>query len=131
LRDFDMDTYSGPGAALPGRVYDLAGYKLYHWPGHGVADNAFGLQFVEGEYMKSNEYDDLIRDPSDFWMRVYMPRIMNALEPFRKLRPYTSMIEICAPGGGYILSAGSSVYKAPPDNMRAVMEAAKEYGVYR
>jgi uroporphyrinogen-III decarboxylase len=41
-----------------------------------------------------------------------------------------NLIEICAPGGGYILSAGSSVDHAPPENLRAMMEAAKEYGVY-
>ena len=42
-----------------------------------------------------------------------------------------NLIETCAPGGGYILSAGSSVTSAPPENLRAMMEAAKEYGVYK
>jgi len=41
------------------------------------------------------------------------------------------LIEACAPSGGYILSAGSSVTRAPAENLRAMMEAAKEYGVYR
>jgi len=40
-------------------------------------------------------------------------------------------IEICAPGGGYILTAGASMNKGNPDNLRAIMEAAKEYGVYK
>jgi uroporphyrinogen-III decarboxylase len=42
-----------------------------------------------------------------------------------------NLIEACAPGGGYILSAGASVDQAPPENLRAMMEAAKEYGVYK
>jgi uroporphyrinogen-III decarboxylase len=40
------------------------------------------------------------------------------------------LIEVCAPGGGYILAAGSSVDHAPPENLRTMMEAAQEYGVY-
>jgi uroporphyrinogen-III decarboxylase len=41
------------------------------------------------------------------------------------------LIEACSKGGGYILAAGSSVNNAPPENLRAMMEAAKEYGVYK
>jgi hypothetical protein len=40
------------------------------------------------------------------------------------------LIETCAPGGGYILTAGASVNEGSPDNFRAMMEAAKEYGIY-
>lgn len=94
LNEFEMDYYTGPGVVLPGRVYEMLDYKLYRWPGRGIPYNASELQFVEGEYMKENEYDDLIRDPSDFWARVYLPRIMGTLGPFSNLKPYTSMIEI-------------------------------------
>ncbi len=41
------------------------------------------------------------------------------------------LIEDCAAGGGYILSTGASVDKAPAENIRAMMEGAKEYGVYK
>ena len=40
------------------------------------------------------------------------------------------LIETCAPGGGYILSLGSGVDKCDPASLRAIIEAAKEYGVY-
>ena len=40
------------------------------------------------------------------------------------------LIETCAPGGGYILTGGAAVDKGNPENLRAVMEAAKEYGTY-
>jgi uroporphyrinogen-III decarboxylase len=39
------------------------------------------------------------------------------------------LIETCARGGGYILAAGAGVDNAKAENIRAVMEAAKEYGV--
>jgi uroporphyrinogen-III decarboxylase len=40
------------------------------------------------------------------------------------------LIETCAPGGGYILTSGCSVEKAPPENLQAMSEAGKEYGAY-
>jgi hypothetical protein len=89
----DADSLSNPGTVIPGRVYDLLDYKLYKYPGHGLAKNATGIQFVEGEYMKANEYDALILNPSDFWMRTYMPRIFGAFESWRLLSPFTSIIE--------------------------------------
>jgi uroporphyrinogen-III decarboxylase len=42
------------------------------------------------------------------------------------------LIEVCAPGGGYILAAGTAgVDSAPIENLRAMAEAASEYGVYK
>jgi hypothetical protein len=40
------------------------------------------------------------------------------------------LIEICAPGGGYILSLGSGIDKCDPANLHAIIEARDEYGVY-
>jgi uroporphyrinogen-III decarboxylase len=40
------------------------------------------------------------------------------------------LIKTCAPGGGYILTAAVHMDRGNPDNLRAMMEAAKEYGVY-
>ena len=41
------------------------------------------------------------------------------------------LIGICAPGGGYILTPGTAdLTEARPENVRAMMEAAREYGVY-
>ena len=41
------------------------------------------------------------------------------------------IIELCKEGGGFILAAGTnSVEGANIDNLRAMVEAAAEYGVY-
>jgi uroporphyrinogen-III decarboxylase len=40
------------------------------------------------------------------------------------------LIEACAPGGGYVLSGGAMATEATAENLRAFMEAAKEYGIY-
>lgn len=41
------------------------------------------------------------------------------------------LIETCAPGGGYILAGGAHVDTDKIENLRAMMDAAKEYGVYK
>ncbi|HTY81265.1 MAG TPA: uroporphyrinogen decarboxylase family protein [Dehalococcoidales bacterium] len=41
------------------------------------------------------------------------------------------LIEVCGKGGGYILSLGSGIDKCDPANLRAIVEAAREYGQYR
>ncbi len=93
LKEIEMDVYSGV-AILPDKVYDLLDYRLYLHPGHGLPDDAGGFQCVEGEYMKADEYDALILNPSDFWLRTYLPRIFGILEPFSKIQPLTSIIEV-------------------------------------
>lgn len=40
------------------------------------------------------------------------------------------LIEGCGKGGGYVLSGGAMVDAGNPDNLRAMMEAAQEYGAY-
>jgi uroporphyrinogen-III decarboxylase len=78
---------------MPGRVLDMIDYKLYAWPGHGLAKDGTTWQFIEGEYMSADEYDDLIRDPTDFWVRTYLPRVFGMMEPMRMFQPFTSITE--------------------------------------
>lgn len=92
----DADSLSSPAMIIPGKIYDLMDIKLYKYPGHGLPKNATGIQFVEGEYMKAEEYDALMLNPSDFWMRTYMPRAFGAFESWTTLTPFTSIIELPA-----------------------------------
>jgi len=41
------------------------------------------------------------------------------------------LIEDCAPGGGYILAGGAHIDTDKIENLHAMMDAAKEYGVYK
>ncbi len=41
------------------------------------------------------------------------------------------LIETCAPGGGYIITGAAGMNEGNPENLRAIMEATKEYGVYK
>jgi uroporphyrinogen-III decarboxylase len=87
LRDFEADTFTSPGMVPPGRASEIINSLSSRWPGHGLPDNASMQQFVEGEYMKANEYDILLSDPSDFCFRYYLPRTLGALAPFAGFSP--------------------------------------------
>ena len=90
----DMDSFGGPGLVLPAKVLDMVDYKMMKWPGHGLADDSPSYQFVEGEYMPPEEYDDLIRDPADYLMRFFLPRSMGACASFSQLAPMTMFVGI-------------------------------------
>ena len=91
--DLQPDVHGGSAVPGPGRSYEILDYTLYLWPGHGtVTDSPY--QCVEKEYMKADEYDDLIRDPSDFLMRKYMPRIFGKLKAFQKLGGLGSLLQM-------------------------------------
>ena len=71
--DLVMGVFGGPD------VYRAVGDKTWKYPGYGLGPNAT-FQYVEGEYMKADEYDDFLEDPSDWALRVYLPRTCSNLE---------------------------------------------------
>jgi len=89
----ELEHFASPWIT-PARVMELLDYKLYSWPGHKLAENVSSVQFMEAEYMKDKEYDALMRDPSDFWLRTYLPRVCGAFAPLRMFRPMTDLVEI-------------------------------------
>jgi uroporphyrinogen-III decarboxylase len=93
VMDFEPDGHLGAYVPGPGKFFEILDYKLYSWPGHGVSPNA-SYQANEGEYMKANEYDALIDDPSNFFSSTYLPRVFGALEGFRMLPTLTGILEM-------------------------------------
>jgi len=91
--DFMPDAAASCGLYVPGRLLEILDYKLYHWPGHGVPENT-SYQCAEAEYMKQEEYSAYLSDPSDYFIRTYLPRVMGALEPWRELAPFTNFLEL-------------------------------------
>jgi hypothetical protein len=84
--EFEPDVHWGAYAPGSGKMYETLDYTLYSWPGHGVAPEHC-YQCNEGEYMKPDEYNALIHDPSGYFRSTYLPRVFGALggwpmEPF-------------------------------------------------
>ncbi len=109
ILDHDPDLYFQPGAAIAasGAAHEALDNKQIHWPGHGVAAHRT-FQFIEGEYMKAEEYDEFLEDPSDWTVRKYLPRIYGNLQGLGMLPPLTSML------AGYAGSGITGILAIPP-----------------
>lgn len=93
ISDFDQDAWTTTFVFPPGEALEVIDYNLYRWPGDG-ADPDVSYQAMEGEYMKPDEYDDLIQDPTEYFMRAFMPRIAEKLEPLKKLSSVLNWMEL-------------------------------------
>ena len=121
MLEFKPDMHIGAAQAGPGKFYEILDYKLYKWPGHGVAPE-HSYQCVEQEYMKAGEYDLLITDPSFYFRNFYLPRVFGALEGFTMLPPLTGILEIYGVAFNFI------PYALPPvqNTFKALFEAGAE-----
>jgi len=180
----------------PGGTLEALDYKQLKWPGHGL-DEMTGYQFVEGEYMKADEYDQLLYDPTDFVLRTYWPTLKRLIQglieedctpivfwegdvesrleiigdippgkaiygfertdmfkakeiiggtvclkgnvPLSMLVAGTpddvkayckKLIDVVGKGGGFIMDSSTVVDDAKPENLKAMIDFTKEYGVY-
>ena len=89
LDEYDSDTFDGT-LFFQAAVNDALEAKTQKWPGHGLPDDAFSYQYVEGEYMKADEYDLFMKDPLDFQLRYLLPRTMGVFEPFADVPSFSS-----------------------------------------
>jgi uroporphyrinogen-III decarboxylase len=89
---FDPDMFFNPGFSIrnSGQTQAALDTKNFNWPGHGVGANS-PHQYVEGEYMKEDEYDAFIHDHGDFTVRTWLPRVYGNLEPLATLPPLDTL----------------------------------------
>jgi uroporphyrinogen-III decarboxylase len=84
-RHFQPDTifgaFNNPASSLA-----IGTDVMVRYPGHGL-DPQGSFQFVEGEYMKPEDYDAFIDDPADWSIRKYWPRVFPELAGFGMLPP--------------------------------------------
>jgi hypothetical protein len=121
LNDFKPDFGGSPALIGCGKIFEILGYKQYKWPGYSLPKES-GYQYVEGEYMMADEYDALIDDPTDFWLRTYMPRAFGAMEPLRMISPFTDMWEMV------LVSVQMIPFGIPPVQgaLKALLDAGNE-----
>jgi hypothetical protein len=116
LVEFEPDMYLGSSYAFPGPVLEALNYRQLKLPGRGVSSRHV-YQFVEGEYVKADEfYDVFIDDPSDFMLRVYLPRVCGALEPLKAIRPLTESF-------GYYISLIANVVPLGTPEVTGALES--------
>ena len=90
--DFEPDMTSGTFTSS-GEALAALDVKNRLWPG-GPLPPDYEMQFVEGEFMKEDEYHLFLSDPTDFLIRRYLPRMYGSLAPIAKLPPLSLMTNI-------------------------------------
>ncbi len=91
--DFLPDALVSCSLIGPGKAFELLDVKNYLWPGHGTPPDT-SYQCIEDEFMSADEYDAFIVDPSNYFMRTYLPRVLGALGPWSMLNPWTNIVEL-------------------------------------
>lgn len=91
--EYPTDLIKAPSYQGTGKAMEMLDYRLYKWPGHGLPDHV-AFQAMESEWMKKDEYEILLDDPSDLWLRHYLPRVFGAFEPLAELPRFTDIVEI-------------------------------------
>jgi hypothetical protein len=125
LQDFEPDMIENPYGKLMGPVLDALDCKQARWPGRNLPAN-LPFQFINQEYMKAEEYDDFLSDPSDFIVRRLWPRIFGSLKGLEKLPPLHTVISYSvgmgtAFGSPEVAEALKALRKVSEESTKAVM----------
>jgi hypothetical protein len=78
--EYSWDAALPPFAFLAAEPLELLGMKQIKWPGGGLANDQ-PFQWVEGEYVRQDEYDEMLADPNGFAIRKLWPRISTVFAP--------------------------------------------------
>jgi uroporphyrinogen-III decarboxylase len=81
--DMDPDSY-GWEPRESGVALAALESNYTRWPGGTLPPNV-PFQIAEKEYMREDEYDLFLTDPSDYMMRYLLPRVYGTLQPLTKL----------------------------------------------
>ncbi len=87
LLEFEPDAPAPTILAIAtGRAMEAIDFKQLQWPGHGARDDQ-PYQYLDREYMKPEEYDEFLFDPTGFYLQKYLPRVAGVFEGIEEL-PY-------------------------------------------
>ncbi len=100
--------------------YQALGSRQLRWPGGDLPDDA-PFQFVEGEYLQADEYEQFIADPSGVTLNTIFPRIAGNLEGFGMLPPLYWLSNMY-----YLQGVGGAMFSLPP--VRAALQALLDLG---
>jgi uroporphyrinogen-III decarboxylase len=143
--------HKGPGGFMSNKQFEV-----FYWPTLKKIMMAFieeglvPMPFAEGDYEPRLEIiTDMPRGKVIWYFEVMnMARAKEVLgsnaciagnlpvsvlctgTPLEVKEGCRRLLETCGRGGGYILAGSASMDKGNPENLRAMMEAAKEYGGY-
>jgi uroporphyrinogen-III decarboxylase len=146
-----MPLHKGTGGFMSNKQFEE-----FYWPSYkkvllGLIDEGLvPMPFAEGDYearldiIKDMPYSSMIW----FFEKMDMAKAKKILggsaciagnvpvtvlttgTPEEVKKRCRELIKTCAPGGGYILTASAFIDEGNPENLRAMMAAAEEFGAY-
>lgn len=92
--DFEPDFFFNPGHAIhtPGEALDTLDCKQVLLPGDGNIPVNHSFQFVESDYMKGEEYDEFLDDPTGYTISKFIPRVFGTLSPLGGIPPVKGLL---------------------------------------
>jgi len=84
-KEYDPDLAWGPDQVWSIPALELLDSQLLRWPGRHFDDPNRSFQVLDREYMKREEYEDYIDDPTGFMMRKLLPRHYAKLGPLESI----------------------------------------------
>ncbi len=120
--DMDPDSY-GWEPRESGVALEALRSNYTRWPG-GTLPPDVPFQIAEKEYMKEDEYDLFLTDPSDYMLRYLIPRTYDALAPLAKLPPLMGF-------GAGVEPIAQMIVSPEYQPVLAAMKKAGEAGVER
>ncbi len=75
-----------------GPLLDTTGWNMYKLSGRDIPPNV-QFQFIEGERMKSDEYDLFINNPAEFIFERVLPRAFNEFKERGSMRSYMAFLK--------------------------------------
>lgn len=118
--EFQPDAAFGVFGLGPGPSKAL-GDQMTKWPGVGLGPDG-SFQFAEQEFMKAEDYDAFLHDPSDWALRTYLPRAFSKLGGLANLPPFGMF------AFGFYHTSNFAAYASPQllESMKAFNEAVQE-----
>ncbi len=73
-------------------LFDAVGCRTYKLPGRDLPPTT-QFQFVEKEYMQADEYEILIKDPVDFMLERFLPRVLGEFSEPGSKRSFIALLK--------------------------------------
>ena len=118
MREADLEfgwDWAVPSGIFSSPALEALGIKQVQWPGGALPDDAH-FQFVEDEYLREEEYDDFLADPSGFTVSRLMPRFAENLAGLAGVPPLYWFS-----GSFFFIGAGLSIAATP--SVRSALES--------
>lgn len=103
LDDFDIDALLAPPSLWWATMHDAVGAVYYRFSGRQLEENR-QFQYVEGEYMNADDYDEFIADPTKWVINHFLPRIH---EEFAEPGSYRANIALIKGAIGFMMQNGA------------------------